>query len=77
MKTLLILSIISLVGCTTYKVDEKGICRAPNGKIVNVADVDPDRYQKIFGKPGYADNSFYRYVVRITSLTTGGSCYGW
>ena len=33
-----------MTGCTTvYKVDSKGICHAPNGKVVKEADVDPDR----------------------------------
>ena len=68
-----------LTGCTTaYKVDEKNVCRAPNGKIVNVADVDPDRIvKKISGKGWCGKDQMYGYAVRLMSLNNGGTCYGW
>ena len=76
MKSLLALSILSLVGCTTYKVDEKGICRAPNGKIVNEADVDLSRWMKGVG--------YGRYAPRHSALVSPGcwwaqssTAYGW
>jgi hypothetical protein len=42
---LIILLLLTFTGCTTvYKVDSKGICRAPDGKVVKEADVNPDRF---------------------------------
>jgi hypothetical protein len=91
MKLLLILPLISC-GCTTvYKVDNKGICRAPDGKVVKEADVDPDRFSKFnpnwdphrfftFMRGGGGTggpNSQYRWEIQYAKLNYGGTCYGW
>ena len=91
MKIVLTLLLLSLVGCTTvYKVDEKGICRAPNGKIVNLSQVeDTDALLKkldnigVFkkyksGRHFTSSASTWTYRMMLENCRyQGGTCYGW
>ena len=61
-----LLFVLALTGCATvYKVDSKGICRAPDGKIVKEAKIDPDRH--IYNGPRY---------VHQRDIVNGGSWWG-
>lgn len=87
---LLIPIICLMTGCTTvYKVDSKGVCKAPNGKIVNVASVNPDAFTDSISNIGVpkkyksgrhftssASTWTYREMVQYCSYQ-GGTCYGW
>ena len=88
MKVVLSLLLLSLVGCTTvYKVDKKGICRAPNGKVVILSQVeDTDVFFTKLANFGVYEK--YKSGRHFTTLTadrdmvqycryTGGTCYGW
>lgn len=91
MKLLIILCLL-LTGCTTvYKVDSSGVCHAPNGKVVNIADVDPYSYNKqkdrehfhpvkIMGFNGGVSggaNYIFDYMLYWSKISLGGTTYGW
>jgi starvation-inducible outer membrane lipoprotein len=76
MKTKLIILSLLLTGCTTvYKVDDKGICRSPSGKIVKVKDVDPERIMKKIGYGGRIRTG--TTPVPGTEWGNYGTAYGW
>ena len=68
---LIILLLLTFTGCTTvYKVDSKGICRAPDGKVVREANVDPDRFCN-FNPPECEDiggPEWYRWQIEAAEL---------
>jgi hypothetical protein len=69
---------VLLTGCTTvYKVDEKGICRDPKGKIVPIPEVDLPKWAcgEHWAKP-IAGNQIY---VNGGSWwgQKAGTCCGW
>ena len=91
---LLIPILCLMTGCTTvYKVDCNGVCKAPNGKIVNVASVNPDAFFTKLANFGVSEKyksgrHFTSFALTWTSLTAdrdmvqycryqGGTCYGW
>ena len=89
MKIVLLL-LLTLTGCTTvYKVDSTGVCRAPDGKTVNVANVNPDAFTDRISNIGVPrKNRSGRHFTSSASTWTyrtmeenyryqGGTCYGW
>jgi hypothetical protein len=82
-----LLLLLTLTGCTTvYRVDGNGVCRAPDGKTVNIASVNPDAFFTKLANFGVSEK--YKSGRHFTSLTadrdmvqycryTGGTCYGW
>lgn len=78
MKALLLLFIFVCTGCTTvYKVDANGVCRAPNGKIVPIPNVDLPKWAcgKQWAKP-IAGNFMYVAPSSWCSQKAGTAC-GW
>lgn len=73
-----LLLVLVLTSCTTvYKVDSKGVCRAPDGKTVEEAKIDPDRH--IYNGPCYVHqpkDSCGR-VDAGSWLGQHGTAYGW
>ena len=66
-----------MTGCTTvYKVDEKGVCRAPNGKIVKEADVDPSNWMNKVGYGRYAPRPD-TWISPNSWWAQSSTAYGW
>jgi len=65
---LIIILLLTLTGCTTvYKVDSKGICKAPDGKVVKEADVDPDRFCNCYNssiRVGVGGPRWYNWQIK-------------
>ena len=84
MKLLLLITLI-LTGCTTvYKVDSKGICRAPDGKVVDINKINLYQFAQSDCKAVLeSDNincpsaSYFYYRQYYGKLIYGGTCYGW
>lgn len=87
MKKLAILCIL-LTSCTTvYKVDDKGICRNPKGKIVLIPEIDTRKsklyrwypyYSRIDGGGGSGGpNSQFRWQAHMIKSLSGSTAFGW
>ena len=82
---LILLLLLTLTGCTTvYKVDNKGVCRAPDGKTVNIESVDPYSYNKhksenrvSVGDPSSGANFFINRMRFLFKVQTSSTAYGW
>ena len=79
---LLIPILCLMTGCATvYKVDSKGVCHAPNGKVVNEASVDPSLWMKKIGygknAPPYCYNDVLGNVDGGSWWGQHGTAYGW
>lgn len=73
---LLIPILCLMTGCTTvYKVDSRGICYAPNGKVVKEADIDPALWMKKIGYGKYARRAFV--VTPGCFWGQSSTAYGW
>ena len=70
-----------MTGCTTvYKVDSKGVCHAPNGKVVKEADVDPALWMKKIGYGRYAPHCADDVLGNVDAGSwwgQHGTAYGW
>jgi hypothetical protein len=88
MKKLAILCIL-LTSCTTvYKVDDKGVCRDPKGKIVQVPEPDT-RNNKLYkwypyfgrtysvGNGSGGPNSQFRWQAYMIKSLSGSTAFGW
>lgn len=73
--------LLPFVGCTTvYKVDEKGVCRAPSGQVVNIEDIEPccfDRSSESVGDPSTYTKSTMTDMKYWLRTQGGSTAYGW
>ena len=85
MKKLIPLMLLTLTGCTTtYKVDSKGVCRASNGSVVNIENVDPYSYKEYknknrvsVGDPSSGANFTINRMRFLLKVQTSSTAYGW
>jgi hypothetical protein len=81
MKKIIIPILCLMTGCATvYKVDSKGICYAPDGKVVKETNIDPALWMK---KIGYGRYAPYCADAVLGNVNGGswwgqhGTAYGW
>jgi len=77
----LIFCALLLPGCAiVYKVDSRGICYAPNGKVVKETDIDPALWMKKIGYGRYAPHCSDDVLGNVNGGSwwgQGSTAYGW
>ena len=78
-KALILLSVLLLNACTTvYKVDEKGVCRDPKGKVVPIPTKLHPFWSIMQGGGGSGGpDAQYRWMVYQMRCMTGTTAFGW